>query len=138
MLSAIVNSGFSITGTWPVRTESPGRSVAQGTNALASSIVLVCRKRRKDTLQTTRRNMITILRRELRPALKKLQDSNIAPVDFAQSAIGPGMAVYSRYQKVLEGDGTPMSVRSALQIINEEIDLYFNEQDGELDTESRM
>ena len=70
MLSAIVNSGFSITGTWPVRTESPGRSVAQGTNALASSIVLVCRKRRKDTLQTTRRNMITILRRELRPALK--------------------------------------------------------------------
>ena len=78
------------------------------------------------------------LRRELRPALKKLQDSNIAPVDLAQSAIGPGMGVFSRYRQVLEADGTPMSVRSALQIINEEVDLYFNEQIGSMDTASRF
>ena len=138
MLSAIVQAGFSITGTWPVRTESPGRSVAQGTNALASSIVLVCRKRPEDAPQTTRRNLIGALRRELRPALKKLQESNIAPVDLAQSAIGPGMGVFSRYRQVLEADGTPMSVRSALQVINEEIDLYFNEQVGDLDAASRF
>lgn len=138
MLSAVVNAGFTITGTWPVRTESPGRSIAQGTNALASSIVLVCRKRPEDVPQTTRRNLINILRRELRPALKKLQDSNIAPVDLAQSAIGPGMGVFSRFQQVLEADGTPMPVRAALKIINEEIDLYFNEQVGDMDSASRF
>lgn len=138
MLSAIVQAGFALTGTWPVRTESPGRSVAQGTNALASSIVLVCRKRPEDAPQTTRRNLIGTLRRELRPALKKLQESNIAPVDLAQSAIGPGMGVFSRYRQVLEADGKPMSVRSALQVINEEIDLYFNEQVGDLDAASRF
>ena len=138
MLSSIINAGFTITGTWPMRTEMANRAVASGTNALASSIVLVCRKRPEDAQQTTRRNLINILRRELRPALKKLQDSNIAPVDLAQSAIGPGMGVFSRYRKVLEADGTPMSVRSALQVINEEIDLYFNEQVGDLDAMSRF
>ena len=138
MLSAIVKSGFAITGTWPVRTESPGRSIAQGTNALASSIVLVCRKRPADAPMTTRRNLIAELRRELRPALQKLQISNIAPVDLAQSAIGPGMAVFSKYSKVLEADGTPMSVRSAQYVINQELDVYFNEQVGELDAMSRF
>lgn len=138
MLSAIINAGFAITGTWPMRTEKPGRSVGIGTNALASSIVLVCRKRPEDAPQTTRRNLINILRRELRPALKKLQDSNIAPVDLAQSAIGPGMGVFSRFKQVLEADGTPMPVRSALKIINEEIDLYFNEQVGDMDSASRF
>lgn len=138
MLTAIIKSGFSITGTWPVRTERDGRMISNGTNALASSIVLVCRKRPEDAPQTTRRNLINILRRELRPALKRLQDSNIAPVDLAQSAIGPGMGVFSRYSRVLEADGTPMSVRSALQVINEEIDLYFNEQVGDLDAMSRF
>ena len=108
------------------------------TNALASSIVLVCRKRPADAPMCTRRDFINTLKRELKPALQKLQDSNIAPVDLAQSAIGPGMGVYSRYSKVLEADGAPMSVRSALQIINQELDLYFNEQDGELDKESRF
>lgn len=138
MLTAIIQAGFSITGTWPMRTEMANRSVASGTNALASSIVLVCRKRPADAPQTTRRNLIGTLRRELWPALKKLQESNIAPVDLAQSAIGPGMGVFSRYRQVLEADGKPMSVRSALQIINEEIDLYFNEQVGELDQASRF
>lgn len=138
MLSAIINAGFAITGTWPMRTEMANRSIASGTNALASSIVLVCRKRSEDAPQTTRRNLIAILRKELRPALRELQRSNIAPVDLAQSAIGPGMGVFSRYRRVLEADGTPMSVRSALQVINEEIDLYFNEQVGDLDTASRF
>lgn len=138
MLSAVVKAGFAITGTWPMRTERSVRTIAQGTNALASSIVLVCRKRPEDAPQTTRRNLINILRRELRPALKKLQDSNIAPVDLAQSAIGPGMGVFSRFKQVLEADGTPMPVRSALKIINEEIDLYFNEQVGDMDSASRF
>lgn len=138
MLSAIIKAGFSITGTWPIRTEMANRQIASGTNALASSIVLVCRKRNENVPQITRRNLINILRKELRPALQKLQESNIAPVDLAQSAIGPGMAVYSRYRKVLEADGSPMSVRSALQVINEEIDLYFNEQVGEMDAMSRF
>lgn len=138
MLGAIVNAGFAITGTWPMRTEMANRSIASGTNALASSIVLVCRKRPEDAPQTTRRNLIAALRRELRPALQKLQSSNIAPVDLAQSAIGPGMGVFSRYRRVLEADGTVMSVRSALQVINEEVDLYFNEKVGSLDAASRF
>jgi putative DNA methylase len=138
MLSAIVQAGFSITGTWPMRTEREVRTIASGSNALASSIVLVCRKRPADAPICTRRDFINTLKRELKPALQKLQASNIAPVDLAQSAIGPGMGVYSRFSKVLEADGTPMSVRSALQIINQELDLYFTEQDGELDRDSRF
>lgn len=138
MLNAIIQAGFSITGTWPMRTEQAYRSVSMGTNALASSIVLVCRKRPEDAPQTTRRNLVSQLRRELRPALQKLQSSNIAPVDLAQSAIGPGMGVFSRYRRVLEADGSVMSVRSALQVINEEVDLYFNEKVGSLDAASRF
>lgn len=138
MLSAVIRAGFAITGTWPMRTERAVRTIAQGTNALASSIVLVCRKRPEDAPMVTRRSFIAELKRELRPALQKLQRSNIAPVDLAQSAIGPGMGVYSKYSKVLESDGTPMTVRSALQIINQELDVYFNEQDGELDQNSRF
>lgn len=138
MLGAIVNAGFAITGTWPMRTEMANRSIASGSNALASSIVLVCRKRSEDAPQTTRRNLIAALRRELRPALQKLQSSNIAPVDLAQSAIGPGMGVFSRYRRVLEADGSVMTVRSALQVINEEVDLYFNEQVGNMDAASRF
>ena len=138
MLSAIVQAGFSITGTWPLRTERATRSRGVDSNALASSIVLVCRKRPTDAKICTRRDFINTLKRELKPALQKLQASNIAPVDLAQSAIGPGMGVYSRFSKVLEADGTPMSVRSALQIINQELDLYFTEQDGELDRDSRF
>lgn len=137
MLTAIIQAGFSITGTWPMRTEQTA-ALKSNVNALASSIVLVCRKRPTDAPATTRRDFINTLKRELKPALQKLQASNIAPVDLAQSAIGPGMGVYSRFSKVLEADGTPMSVRSALQIINQELDLYFTEQDGELDSDSRF
>jgi putative DNA methylase len=137
MLSAIIQSGFTLVGTWPINTERP-TGLKAFENALASSIVLVCRKRPADAPVCTRRDFINTLKRELKPALQKLQTSNIAPVDLAQSAIGPGMGVYSRFSEVLEADGKPMSVRSALQIINQELDLYFTEQDGELDRDSRF
>ena len=137
ILSAIIHAGFTITATWPVRTElTTGLKTFE--NTLASSIVLVCRKRSNNAQTTTRRVFINELKRSLKVSLLKLQVSNIAPVDLAQSAIGPGMAIYSKYKQVLEADGTPMSVRSALKVINQELDLYFNEQDSDLDSESRF
>jgi len=137
MLSALNKAGFTITGTWPMRTER-ATGLKASVNALASSIVLVCRKRPVDAPFCTRREFINTLKRELKPALAELQRANIAPVDLAQAAIGPGMGVYSRFSHVLEADGTAMSVRSSLQIINQELDLYFTEQDGELDRDSRF
>lgn len=137
MLSAIIKSGFTITGTWPMRTELT-TALKGSVNALASSIVLVCRKRAETAGSATRREFINALHREMRPALEKLQSANIAPVDLAQSAIGPGIGVFSRYKSVLEADGKPMSVRAALQIINQELDAFYNEQEGELDRESRF
>lgn len=137
MLNALIKAGFSIVGTWPVQTEQT-TGLKTNLNSLGSSIVLVCRKRDEKAQEITRRNLVMALRRELKSALKKLQASNIAPVDLAQSAIGPGMGVFSRYNRVLEADGRPMSVRSALHVINEEIDLYFNEQVGDLDAMSRF
>lgn len=120
-----------------MRTEMANRSIASGT----MPCLLHCAgvpQAPAEAPQTTRRGFIAELKRELRPALQKLQRSNIAPVDLAQSAIGPGMGVYSRYGRVLEADGSAMTVRSALQIINQELDVYFNEQDGELDANSRF
>ncbi len=137
MLSAIIKAGMSITGTWPMHTERE-TGLKASVNALASSIVLVCRKRPESAQSTTHRGFVNELRRELRSALSKLQSSNIAPVDLAQSAIGPGIGVFSKYKQVLEADGTPMTVRTALQIINQELDVFFNEQDGVLDRESRF
>lgn len=137
MLSSIIKANLIITGTWPMHTERETGLKAH-VNALASSVVLVCRKRPETAPVCTRRNFINELKRELHPALLKLQSSNIAPVDLAQSAIGPGMGVYSKYSQVLEADGKPMTVRSALQVINQELDLFFNEQDSDLDSESRF
>lgn len=138
MLTAIIKAGFTITGTWPMRTEMANRSVASGTNALASSIVLVCRKRPTDAPACTRRNFVNELHRELLPALKKLQSGSIAPVDLAQSAIGPGMAVFSKYSQVFESNGSQMTVRDALAIINQELDIYFSNQDSGLDPTSNF
>ncbi len=137
MLSAIINANFVITGTWPIHTERETGLKAH-MNSLATSIVLVCRKRSKSAGSITKRSFVTALRSNLRPALKNLQNSNIAPVDLAQSAIGPGMSVFSKFDKVLEADGTEMSVKSALKIINEEVDFYFNEQVGNMDSASRF
>lgn len=138
MLSAIIKAGFSITATWPMRTEMSNRQVAMGTNALASSIVLVCRKRDASATTCTRKNFLRELKKELESSLAHLQASNIAPVDMAQSAIGPGISVYSRYAAVLESDGSPMTVRSALKLINQALDDYFHGQGENLDAESRF
>ena len=138
MLQGLLKAGFQITGTWPMRTERTARPVAIGTNALASSIVLVCRPRSDDAEKTTRRGFIAALRRELPEALQHLQKGNIAPVDLAQAAIGPGMAVFSRFRDVLEANGDPMRVRTALQIINTELDAFFAEQEGDLDADTRF
>ena len=138
MLEAIISSGFAITGTWPMRTEMASRAVANGTNALASSIVLACRKRDKTNQVCSRKDFIRQLRSELIEAIEKLQSASIAPVDMMQSAIGPGISVYSRYDQVIEADGTEMSVRTALQIINQELDAFFGGQSEGLDAESRF
>lgn len=137
MLEGLLGSGFEISGTWPMRTEGAGRMVAKGANALASSIVLVCRQRPIEANTATRREFLAALKRELPPALRQLQKGSIAPVDFAQAAIGPGMAVFSRYKAVLESDGTSMRVRTALALINQSLDEYLTEQEGEYDSDTR-
>ncbi len=137
-LAATLRAGFAVTGTWPIRTEGAGRMVATSSNALASSIVLVCRRRAANAPIATRKEFASRLKKELPDALAKLQQGNIAPVDLAQAAIGPGMAVFSRYSKVVEADGSAMPVRTALQIINQELDAYLAEQEGELDKDTRF
>ena len=138
MLTSLIQSGFSIDGTWPMRTELSNRMIGSGTNALASSIVLVCRPRQENVPTTSRRAFVDALRRELPAALKAMQSGNIAPVDLAQSSIGPGMGIYSRYSKVLEADGSPLSVRTALGLINAALDEYLAEQDGDIDPDTRF
>lgn len=137
MLEGLIKASFTITGTLPMRTERSARSVGIGTNALASSIALVCRPRPESAPSTTRRQFLNELKHELPKALQTLQQSNIAPVDLAQASIGPGMAIYSRYTKVLESDGTPMRVRTALQLINQTLDEFLTEQEGEFDSDTR-
>jgi putative DNA methylase len=137
MLAGLLRSGFAVTGTWPMRSELSNRPVATGTNALASSIVLACRPRSEDASLATRKEFIGALKAELPDALVKLQHGNIAPVDLAQASIGPGMAVFSRYAKVLEADGSPMSVRTALGLINQALDEILAEQEGEFDASTR-
>ena len=138
MLNGLIEKGFRIIATWPVRTELANRPVARGTNALASSIVLVCRLRPMDATMTSRREFINVLRQKLPGALGEMQSGNIAPVDLAQASIGPGMEVYSGYSKVLEPNGDRMTVRTALQIINHELDVYLAEQEGDIDADSRF
>ncbi len=137
MLEGLLKSRFAITGTWPMRSELANRPTASGTNALASSIVLVCRPRSLDAPLATRREFINALKADLPSALKTLQRGNIAPVDLAQAAIGPGMAVFSRYSRVIEADGSPMLVRTALALINQTLDEVLAEQEGEFDADTR-
>jgi putative DNA methylase len=136
-LDAVIRAGFTTTGTWPMRTELSNRMRGMDSNALASSIVLVCRPRAVDALTATRREFLTALKTELPVALKHLQRSNIAPVDLAQAAIGPGMAVYTRYAKVLDAEGKPLSVHGALALINQTLDEALAEQEGDFDAASR-
>jgi putative DNA methylase len=137
MLEGVLRAGFIIDGTWPVRTERSGGFRNLNQNALASSVVLVCRPRPDNASLATRKEFITALRRELPEALRNLQRGNIAPVDLAQAAIGPGMAVFTRYAKVLESDGSPMTVRTALGLINQSLDEVLAEQEGEFDGDTR-
>ncbi|MGO8749157.1 MAG: DUF1156 domain-containing protein [Thermoguttaceae bacterium] len=137
MLTSLISSGCSIQGTWPIRTEQSGGLRESKRNALASSIVLVCRPRPADARLATRKEFMVALRQELPTALRNLQHGNIAPVDLAQASIGPGMAVYTRYSKVIETDGSPMSVRTALGIINQVLDEVLAEQEGEFDGDTR-
>lgn len=137
-LEAIVTSGFSVVGTWPVRTEMASRMIASGTNALANSVVLVCRKKEASAETITRAEFIRALKRELPSAIKELQAASIAPADMPQSAIGPGMGVFSRYRAVLESDDSPMSVKAALQLINRELDEYLGGIQGEFDADTRF
>jgi putative DNA methylase len=136
-LDAVIRAGFAISGTWPMRTELGNRMVGSGTNALASSIVLVCRPRAASAPAATRREFAAALKRELPPALRHLQQGNIAPVDLAQAAIGPGMAVYTRYAKVLDAEGRPLTVREALALINQTLDECLAEQESDFDADSR-
>jgi putative DNA methylase len=136
-LDAVIRAGFAISGTWPMRTEGAGRMIAKDTNALASSIILVCRKRAADASTATRREFVAALKRELPDALRLLQAGNIAPVDLAQAAIGPGMGVFTRYARVLDAEGKPMTVREALALINQTLDEALAEQEGDFDADSR-
>jgi putative DNA methylase len=136
-LDAVIEAGFGISGTWPMRTERQGRSRGIESNALASSIVLVCRPRAADAPATTRREFVSALKAELPVALAHLQRGNIAPVDLAQAAIGPGMAVYTRFAKVLDAEGKPLSVREALALINQTLDEALAEQEGDFDADTR-
>ncbi len=138
MLEGLIQAGFTINGTLPIRTERSGGLRNLNRNSLASSIVLVCRPRAANAGVISRREFVDLLRREMPYALKELQSGNIAPVDLAQASIGPGMAIYSRYSKVLEADGSPLSVRTALGLINTELDSYLAEQEGDTDIDTRF
>ena len=139
MLSAIVSAGFQIVGTWPMRTEGSVRLNAQAANALASSVVLVCRPRSNDAPTATRRQFSDALEKELPTVLDQLtREGHIAPTDLAQAAIGPGMQIYSRYSRVETISGEPVSVREALVAINRAIADYDERQEGDLDSESRF
>ena len=136
-LAAVIDAGFTVSGTWPMRTEMGNRMISAGTNALASSIVLVCRQRVASAPVATRREFVSALKDELPEAMRHLQAGNIAPVDLAQAAIGPGMAVYTRYSKVLDAEGKPLTVRAALALINQTLDEALAEQEGDFDADTR-
>jgi putative DNA methylase len=136
-LQGLVDGAWQIDGTWPMRTERSVRTRSLGSNALASSIVLVCRPRPEGAGVVSRRDFLAALKNELPEALRNLQKGNIAPVDLAQAAIGPGMAVFSRYARVIEADGSSMGVRTALSLINQMLDEVLAEQEGEFDADTR-
>jgi putative DNA methylase len=136
-LDAVIRAGFGVSGTWPVRTEYTG-NLKKNVSALASSIVLVCRKSTLVAPTATRREFAAALKAELPTALRELQAGNIAPVDLAQAAIGPGMAVYTRYAKVLHTEGNALTVREALALINQVLEETLAEQEGDFDSDTRF
>ena len=137
-LQAVIHAGYAVVGTWPVRTERAARTIASGTNALANSVVLVCRKREGSAETISRAEFVAALKRELPPAIEELQKANISPADMPQSAIGPGMGVFTRCEAVLEADDSPMTVKTALQLINRELDEYLGGIQGDFDADTRF
>jgi len=136
-LEAVSRAGFTLTGTWPMRTEMSNRMIGEDSNSLASSIILVCRPRAIDAKTTTRREFISKLKTELPSSLAYLQRGNIAPVDLEQAAIGPGMAIFTNYEKVIDAEGNSLSVRDALRLINEALYEVLTEQEGDFDSDTR-
>jgi putative DNA methylase len=137
-LQAVVDSGLMVDGTWPMRTELANRMIGSGTNALASSIVLVCRPRAEDARTTTRRDFVAELRRELPGALARMRAAGVHPVDLPQSALGPGMAVFSKYAVVREADDSPMRVSRAITLINQVRGEIAHADSGDLDAPTRF
>jgi putative DNA methylase len=136
-LEAVSAAGFGISGTWPMRTEKEGRTIGIGSNALASSIVLVCRKREESARIATRGEFISALRIEMPVAFARMQATNIAPVDLAQASIGPGMAIFTSFSKVINADGERVGVKEALSLINQTLDEVVAEQEGDFDGDTR-
>ena len=137
MLEALIQAGLTIVGTWPIHGTGSSRMRGLNSNALATYVALVCRPRAATSGRVSRRELVDSLRRELAPAISVLQSTAIAPVDLAQAVIGPGMAVFTRYRSVLETDGTEMSVRAALLLINLVLSEVLDQQEGDLDAETR-
>ena len=135
-LQAVLEAGYGIVGTWPMRTEMANRMRSQGSNALANSVVLVCRKREGSAETISRAEFVGALKRELPSAIEELQKANISPADMPQSAIGPGMGIFSRCEAVLEADDSPMTVKTALQLINRELDEYLGGIQSEFDADT--
>lgn len=138
LLDGLIEAGWSVTATWPMRSERGGRMLSIGTNALASSIVLACRPRPADAPSINRRAFVATLKAELPEALRTLMQGTVAPVDLAQAAIGPGISVFSRYSRVRDADGTTMSVKDALGLINATLDEVLGEQESDFDPETRF
>ena len=138
LLESLIQTGFQITSTWPVRASQKWRMVSMGTNALASYIVLACRPRSPDAPLARRSDFVSDMKKEFPDALKKLQQTSIAPVDLAQASIGPGIAIYSRYSRVVEPSGSTMSVRTALSLINQELRSLVKHGIGDMDSETQF
>ena len=138
LLEGMLKAGWAVTATWPIRTDEMGNRTRDiESNALASSIVLACRPRPAGAGFTDRRGLITALREEFPEALRKLEQGKVAPVDLRQAAIGPGMAVFSRYARVNEPDGSPMRVRAALSLINQVLDEKLSQLEGDVSADTR-
>lgn len=137
-LHGLLVAGYTITATWPIRTELANRMIASGSNALASSIVLACRPREVSAPMASRGEFIAALNKELAPAVHILQQGNIAPVDLAQSAMGPGISIYSRYARIVEADGSTMTIRAALGLINDVLSEVLGGEESEFDPDTRF
>jgi putative DNA methylase len=136
-LGGLIDADLSIVATWPVRTTTVTRMIGIGNNALASAVFIVVRPRSTHLKKASRPEFLTALRTELPAALTYLQRANIPPVDLAQAAIGPGMAIYTRYASVVDAEGKPLSVRQALAFINQTLDEVLAKQEGDFDAETR-